>query len=178
MPIDPHHRDPDHVPYHTWLDQRKEEMKYADMFEDIPQFIEFSDYMSKYPAVEVGLRHVHQYYEAEGHLKYAYLVGDSYIHISRDHDDKIIECTCRVTADDDVAKVVTYGQHNKNNELHGIGRKIRIWSRCACDIWEGNFKDGRLDDFGRWVTVYWSNTDVADDWDGKFASYVGYWLDN
>jgi len=134
--------------------------------------------MSKYPAVEVGLRHVHQYYEAEGHLKYAYLVGDSYIHISRDHDDKIIECTCRVTEDNDVAKVVTYGQHNKNNELHGIGRKIRIWSRCACDIWEGNFKDGRLDDFGRWVTVYWSNTDVADDWDGKFASYVGYWLDN
>jgi len=109
MPIDPYHKDPNHVPYHTWLDARKEEMKFADMFEDEPAFIEYSDYMSKHPAVEVGLKHVTEYYEREGHLKYAHLVGDSYIHVSRDHDDKIVECTCRVAEDNDVAKVVTYG---------------------------------------------------------------------
>jgi len=53
--IDPHFVDPNHVEYHTWLNARKEEMKFADLFEDVPQFIEYSDYMGKYPAVEAGL---------------------------------------------------------------------------------------------------------------------------
>ena len=55
-----------------------------------------------------------------------------------------------------------------------------MWSKCACDIWEGNFKNGKLDDFGRWITVYWKSdqSSHSDDWDGKFASYIGYWQNN
>lgn len=132
--------------------------------------------MKKYPAVDRGLKHVIKYYEDHGHLKFDVLVGDSYIHVQRDNKNKIIECECIVQEDNDMAKVVTYGQHNLEHNLHGLGRKIRVWSKCACDIWEGNFKNGVLDDFGRWITVYWSNTEwINDDWDGKFASYVGYW---
>lgn len=37
IPVDPYHRDPKtHVPYHTWLDARKEEIKFAEWFEDTP----------------------------------------------------------------------------------------------------------------------------------------------
>ena len=180
IPTNPLYRDDEkHMPYHTFLTEREADMKFADQFEDIPQFIEFSDYMSKYPAVEAGLKHVTKYYEDNGHLRYAHLVGDNFVHVNRSGDsNQIIECSARVQEDNDVAKVVTYGQHNKNGDLHGLGRKIRVWSRCACDIWEGNFKDGLMDDFGRWITVYWSSKDVPDDWDGKFASYTGYWLEN
>ena len=56
IPLDPTYRDMStYVPYKTWLDGRTEEIKFADQFEDIPQFIEYSDYMNKYPAVEAGL---------------------------------------------------------------------------------------------------------------------------
>jgi hypothetical protein len=34
----------------------------------------------------------------------------------------------------------------------------------GCQLWEGQFKDNKLDGFGRWVAVYWT---------GDHAYYMG-----
>ena len=87
--------------------------------------------MKKYPQVEGTMKHVNEYYEKEGSLKFGHLVGNSYIHVARnyDPDDNIIEPTWVVQEDTDQCKIITYGQHNVHDELHGIGRKIRVWSK-------------------------------------------------
>ena len=51
-----------------------------------------------------------------------------------------------------VYKVVQYGQHNINGELHGIGREVWISSIDIGQIKEGQFVDGQLLGFGRKIT--------------------------
>jgi hypothetical protein len=64
-----------------------------------------------------------------------------------------------------------YNEPTGDNEwfeypLHGIGRKITLWSHGG-DIEEGQFVDNYLHGFGRKIDVQWH---------GTYTVYVGHWV--
>ena len=58
---------------------------------------------------------------------------------------------------------------NCNNQIHGVGRRIRVFANNSIQIWEGQFNNGELDGFGRWLACYWTGVGY------KVLSYIGFW---
>ena len=95
-PGNPHFKNPDHVPYHEWLDRRKAEINVTDYFELKPKYEEYDVYIKKFPDVAEGILRANEYFDKEGTLNFTSLVGDSYIHLARDGEDNIIDFTTHV----------------------------------------------------------------------------------
>ena len=79
--------------------------------------------------------------------------------------NQVIPFSVHTSVDDDLERVVQFGQHDSKNRLLGLGMRIRIWSHAA-DVWEGQFKKNELHGFGRWTSVFQ---------DGQYDCQVGYW---
>ena len=72
-----------------------------------------------------------------GALDFAKLAEDGYLDIAREDNGEPVSMSMYERN----KWSLSVGQHDENDMLTGIGRKIRIASHAA-DIWEGSFKDG------------------------------------
>ena len=85
-------------------------------------------------------------------------------------DGKIVPLTTVIDhLEKNQAFVITQGQHDVHERLHGIGRRIRVWSEVGIDIWEGQWKRDELQGLGRWINFQWP---------GDFGIYIGGWDDS
>jgi len=72
----------------------------------------------------------------------------------------------KVAYDSKYGRSVNIGQHNNEGKLNGLGRRIWVSSIGLATIWEGQFKDDRLEGFGRCMKVKVN---------GKFNCKLGYY---
>ena len=111
-------------------------------------------------------------YEKFGSLQYDLLVRDKLLVVRRDDDNKIVPHSRHQYQHKVDYKEISLGQHHTVDgvtQLHGIGRKIKIWTKYGGGIvYEGQFKNGKLDGFARWTQCFY---------DDKFDQYIGWWKD-
>ena len=74
-----------------------------------------------------------------------------------------------VNIDGKEATVISYGQHDNQKRLHGLGIRMRIWAEKGIDIWEGQYKRDELHGIARWISLQWA---------GDFDIYFGGWKDS
>jgi len=144
---------------------KQEELNFVKQFDGKPSFEPFNDYIKKYPKARMGVNILNSSFKRYGILNFTKLFEDRLMPVQRDPNTfEIVEYTQKTNNDNSHYREMTFGQHDENGLLDGVGRRITV---CvySCDIWEGHWKYGDLTGFGRWLTIYWN--------DGSFRCHVG-----
>jgi hypothetical protein len=86
-----------------------------------------------------------------GTLNFSKLVEDGIVEVGRDYQTKdILPLSIHKSLDTPQSREVEYGQHTRIiNQKLGICRIITVSSHGFGVIWEGQFKDNKLNGFAR-----------------------------
>ena len=145
-----------------------EDVAFARALNPVPSFKEFDDFVQTSEKAKVSVdKHLPGLYDYHRLLNFAELTADSLINVDRDKETtEITPIITKVAYDSQYGRSIQIGQHNKENKLHGLGRRIWVSSIGLATIWEGQFKEDRLEGFGRCMKVQIG---------GKFNCKLGYY---
>ena len=130
----------------------------------------------QYTQAAESMRNLHACYQQFGQLNIEALVQDNLIKVRKNSAGEelvpiVTRKPCEKQPED---RILQFGQHDKYDQLYGVGKKIRIsqlpdehqYNYARIYIWEGQFKNDELNGFGRWIIISRH---------GYFACYTGHW---
>ena len=88
------------------------------------------------------------------YLNFEKLLTDGIVKLQRDGETQKPEpVITQISLDVKKSRIVQFGQHNKEDQLHGVGRRIQIsdWGYGA--IWEGQFENDEINGFARFIRI-------------------------
>ena len=126
-------------------DQMEDDVLFARQFNTPPNLNEFKHYCDiEQVESRKGRDAIKLLFEGFNYLNYSALVEDRFIKVGRDpKTDKITPVTVYTIEENAWCCEKSNGQHNSEQKLHGLGRKIYISWNGLCRVREGYWVNGK-----------------------------------
>jgi hypothetical protein len=117
------------------------------------------------------MKDVYSMFGKFGDLNFKKMIKDKLVKMSnhKKRNVEILPVSEHINTDKKGIKIIQYGQHDKKNRLHGVGRKILINRKGGGLVWEGQFHKGKLHNFARLMSCSANQ---------EYECYIGRWVNS